>query len=298
MNFLKIISVTLTITIAISCSNKTSVNDAYGNFEAVEILISSQGNGEIMQLSLNEGDKLTEGQQIGYIDTIQLYLQKQQLIESIEAIKAKLPNINTQVDVLKEKLSKIKFEKNRVKRLVESEAANTKQLDDINSEIAITKKQIIATTSSLTTQKEGILAEVAPVVARINIIDDLIKKSIINSAINGTILTKYANKGELTVQGRPLFKIANIDTLICRAYITQTQLSDIKLGQKVTVFVDSKNEGSKQYSGKISWIASKAEFTPKVIQTKDERANLVYAIKIRVANDGYLKIGMPAEVKF
>ena len=297
-SYFKAIGLASTLLVAISCAEQVSTNDAYGNFEAVEILVSSQANGEIMQFIVQEGEKFKEGQQLGYIDTMQLHLQKQQLNESIKAIKAKLPNIDTQMGVLDEKLVKMEFEKKRIERLVKSQATNTKQLDDVNAEIAIIKKQIIASTASLKTQQKGLLAEVSPIIARIDILDDLISKSIIRQPVSGTVLTRYAHKGELTVQGKPLFKIADIDTLICRAYITQPQLSDIKIGQEVTVFVDSSKSGSKDYTGIITWVASKAEFTPKVIQTKDERANLVYAIKIKVANDGYLKIGMPAEVKF
>lgn len=284
--------------IAIGCTSDEIENDAFGNFEAIEVLVSAEGSGKIMDLIANEGARLEKGERVGLIDTIHLYLQKKQLLETIEAIKAKVPDIPTQIAVFNQKLIKLEYEKNRIERLVKSEVATTKQLDDIKSEIAITKKQLIATKTSLNTQQKGILAEISPIEASIAIIDEMIRRSIIVSPINGVVLTKFAHAGELTTQGKPLFKIADMDTLICRAYVSEPQLGEFKIGGKVTVLTDNPNGGLNEYFGIVTWVSNKAEFTPKVIQTKDIRVNLVYAIKIAVKNGGELKIGMPAEVKF
>lgn len=282
----------------LGCASDKNRCDAYGNFEAIEIFVSSQANGEILEFTIEEGDLLSANQQLGVIDTVQLHLQKAQLKNNIKALQATLPDIGSQINVLKQRLSKAEYEQRRVASLVKADAATTKQLDDIGAEVLLIEKEIIANKSSLTTQERGIIGSIPPIESHIDIIDDLIAKSIIASPINGTVLTKFAYSGELTAQGKPLFKIANIDELICRAYISEPQLSEIKLGQTVTVTIDSSTEGSKQYEGTITWVADKAEFTPKTIQTKEERINLVYAIKIKVKNDGFLKIGMPAEVKF
>lgn len=292
-----IIAISLVLTF-VACDSGREKSDAYGNFEAIEIIVSSEANGKILNFEIEEGDLLADRQFLGVIDTTQLHLQKVQLSKSIQAIQAKLPDVSSQVNVLKERLAKAKFEEKRIKNLVEAKAVTTKQLDDVKAEISLIEREIIATTSSLNIQQAGLLAEIPPVEAKIELIDDLILKSIIRSPINGTVLTKFAYSGELTSYGKPLFKIANIDELICRAYISEPQLSDVKLGDEVAVLIDSSDGGLKEYKGVITWISSKAEFTPKIIQTKEERINLVYAMKIKVANDGFLKIGMPAEVKF
>lgn len=286
------------VTTLISCNLNSKKSDAFGNFEAIEILVSSEANGKILQFEIEEGDNLSSNKQIGIIDTTQLHLQKIQLLESIKAIKAKFPNISSQINVLKERAAKAEFERKRLLKLVEAEAATTKELDNINLDISIIEREIKATKSSLRIQKRGLSAEIPPIISQIKIIDDLISKSIITSPINGTVLTKFSHSGELATQGKYLFKVANIDALICRAYISEPQLSEVKLGQTVTVLIDSPNGEYKKYSGVITWISSKAEFTPKIIQTKEERTNLVYAIKIKVENNGFLKIGMPAEIKF
>lgn len=292
-----IAAVALTATL-FGCNLNSEKSDAYGNFEAIEIIVSSEANGKIIEFDIEEGDNLSSNQQIGIIDTTQLYLQKVQLIESIKAIKAKFPDITSQINVLRERVTKAEVERKRLEKLIAADAATTKELDNINADIAIIKREITATKSSLNIQRRGLSAEIPPIESHINIIDDLISKSIISSPINGTVLTKFSHSGELATQGKYLFKIANIDALICRAYISEPQLSEVKLGQTVTVLIDAPNGELKKHSGVITWISSKAEFTPKIIQTKEERTNLVYAMKIKVKNDGFLKIGMPAEVKF
>ena len=296
-NLKNIVSVVCIIFLG-ACDGGNDKSDAYGNFEAIEIIVSAEGNGKLIEFNIEEGDKIAYGQRVGVIDTMQLYLKKRQLEETIKAVQAKLPDIASQINVLKERLSKARYEQKRLNNLVRSEAAMQKQLDDINAEVSLIEKEIIATNSSLTIQQRGLLAEVKPLEAQIKVIEDLISKSIIKSPVKGTVLTKFAQRGELTSAGRSLYKIADLDTIICRAYIGEPQLSGIKIGQKVTVLIDAPKGDYKSHEGKITWVADKAEFTPKVIQTKDERINLVYAIKIAVKNDGSLKIGMPAEIKF
>ena len=282
----------------VGCDSNVVTPDAYGNFEAVEILVSSEANGKILRLEIEEGDILVKDQVVGFVDTAELYLTKLQTRESIRSIRAKLPNISVQINVLEEKLRNAEFEQQRFKKLVESEAATQKQYDDLAAKVELIQKEIIANKSTLTIQQKGLLSEIPIMLASIDIIDDKIENSLISSPINGTVLTKFAYEGELASLGKPMFKIADISYLICRAYISETQLSEIILGQQVILSVDNRSEKTKEYTGKITWVSSKAEFTPKVVQTKEERVNLVYAVKILVANDGYLKIGMPAEVKF
>lgn len=286
------------LTAVAGCGTEDNTPDAYGNFEAIEILVSAEGSGKIKELSIQEGDILVKDSIVGLIDTINLHLQKMVMEQKIKAIYTRLPDISSQVDILNKRLDNAKYEKDRFKRLVNAEAATTKQYDDITAQIKVLESEIIATRSSLTTTQMGLLGEVAPIRAQIDLLDDLIGRSMIKSPLSGTVLTQFAYQGELISQGRPLFKIADISSLICRAYISETQLSMIKIGEIVTVTLDNQIDGTKEYKGKITWVSAKSEFTPKVIQTRDERVSLVYAIKVVVANDGYLKIGMPAEIKF
>lgn len=287
----------LTILLTLVGCSAENTPDAYGNFEAVEIVVSAEGSGKIIDLSIEEGDNISKNSIIGLIDTINLHLQKQVLKQNIKSLYTKLPDIASQINILKQRLSNAEYEQKRFKRLVEAEAATVKQYDDITAQIKVIESEIVATKSSLTITKQGLLSEIAPIEAQINVIDDLISKAIIKSPLEGTVLTKFAYAGESIQQGRPIFKIADMSSLICRAYISEPQLSEVKIGEQVTVIVDNQTEGAKEYKGIISWISSKSEFTPKVIQTKEERVGLVYAIKVVVVNDGYLKLGMPAEVK-
>jgi len=296
---IKVFSVIAAVGIVFTaCSSGDKDADAFGNIEAVEILVSSEGSGQIENLNIEEGDKLNVNQNVGVIDTMSLYLQKMQLQKSIEVIYAKLPDIVSEINVLKEKLANAELEQRRIRNLFKSEAATDRQLDDINSLVKVIKKQITATSSSLNIKQKGLLAEVAPISANIKLLDYRISKSNILSPVNGTILTKYAYSGEITALGKPLFKIANLDSLLCRAYISENQLEKVKLGGKVSVFTDTQKDTQKEFPGRVTWISDKAEFTPKVIQTKEQRMNLVYAVKVLVPNDGSLKIGMPARVKF
>ena len=284
-----------------SCSNKDGDYDASGAFEATEIIVSSEASGKIEYLNIMEGQQLEKGQQVGLIDTTQLYLQKMNLLSNIKGVRAQQPNIAAQTASIKEQITTLQREKQRTINLIEANAATQKQLDDINGQIEVLQKQLSASESTLQKSSQNITAQSSSMDIQIEQIEDRLKKSIITSPITGTVLNKYAEEGELANMGTPLFKIADIDNMILRVYVTNDQLSNIKLNSKVQVFVDQgkqDNESRKMYEGVVTWISDKSEFTPKTIQTKNERANLVYAMKVSVKNDGYLKIGMYGEVKF
>lgn len=281
----------------IACSNDNNNYDATGTFESEEYIISSEANGKILKLNFDEGDTLYKNQNVGLIDTTQLFLKKEQLYATINSLKNKLPDVETQLSTIEEQITAAEREKKRIEALAKSNSVSTKQLDDITSQLEVLKKQYNATKSNLTITQKSILSEINPIKTQIEQINDLIKKSIIVNPIDGIVLARYSKQDEITAQGKALYKIANLSEMTLRAFVSGNQLSNIKLGQKVKVYIDE-GENQKEYEGKIYWISSKAEFTPKTIQTKDERVNLVYAIKIKVKNDGFLKIGMYGEVKF
>lgn len=281
----------------ISCDGDTQKSDAYGNFEATEILISSEVNGKIQELSVVEGQRLEKGQQVGWIDSTQLYLKKQQLIASIAALKSKLQDIKPQIDVLLEQKSNLTRELERFTKLKADGAATDKQLDDIRGEIDVVNSKILATNSQLSNVNTGIKSEIHPLEIQIDQVNDQLSKCRIQAPNKGVVLAKYAEPGEVAVMGKPLLKTGDLDTLDLRVYISGDQLSQIKIGDQVEVLFDSP-KGLEKTKGTVSWIANEAEFTPKIVQTRDERVNLVYAIKVKVKNNGSLKIGMPGEVQF
>lgn len=289
--------VTLILTL-ISCSNNKNQPDAYGNFEATEIIVSSEATGKIINFVVDEGQNILKNQDICLIDTVQLYLQKEQIEASIYAITSKVRDVQVEINVLTEKKNALLKDKNRIEKLFKDSAATQKQLDDIESQLEILDKQEIATRRGLNITNNGLLAEIKPLQVKLKQLEDQIEKCKVKSPINGVVLNKFAEQGEFATIGKPLVKIANLDTLVLKAYITEVQLPEIKLGQKVYVYIDTKNNSLKKFEGIITFISSESEFTPKIIQTKEERVNLVYAVKINVQNDGTLKIGMPAEVKF
>jgi HlyD family secretion protein len=285
-------------TILFSCSNGNGDFDATGTFESEEIIVSTEAMGKLILFEVEEGMNLKQDQIVGVVDTTQLHLKKKQLQATIKAVLSKQPDIPTQLASIQEQIATAEREKSRIENLVKSDAATTKQLDDINSQLDVLNKQYDATKSSLTITKQGMRSETLPLIAQVEQIEDQINKSIIKNPIDGTVLTRYAKQDENTSAGKALYKIADLSEMILRAYINGDQLGQVKLDQKVKVYVDKGDGEQKEMEGEIYWASSKAEFTPKTIQTKDERANLVYAIKIRVKNDGYLKIGMYGEVKF
>ncbi|MDD2244236.1 MAG: HlyD family efflux transporter periplasmic adaptor subunit [Dysgonamonadaceae bacterium] len=298
MKSYSLLLLTIPFVILLSCNKNKGDYDATGSFEATEIIVSSQANGKILSLDVTEGDQLEQGKVVGIVDSTQLYLQKMSLLSNAKGVRAQQPDIQTQTAVIQDQIKTLEREKARVERLIAANAANQKQLDDIESQIEVLQSQLSAQTSTLRKSSQNISAQSSTLDIQIAQLNDQLEKTRIVSPITGTVLNRFAEAGELATMGTPLFKIANLDTMYLRAYVTNDQLAKIKLKDEVTVRVDDGEGGMKTYQGTISWISNKSEFTPKTIQTKDERANLVYALKITVPNDGFLKIGMYGEVKF
>ena len=274
-----------------SCNGNGDKADGYGNFEATETTISSEANGKLLSFDAEEGDILEKNTIVGLIDTVQLSLKRDQLLAAKNTVFSKSRNVLSQREVLKEQLKVAQNDQLRIANLIKEKAATRKQLDDINGQVNILQQQM----QSVETQNAPIVNEVKSIEVQVQQIEDQIQKSIIKNPVKGTVLVKYAEPNEVTAFGKPLYKIADLAEMTLRVYISETQLALIKVGQEVTVKIDA-GEQMKSNVGKISWISDTAEFTPKIIQTKEERVNLVYAIKIKVKNDGSLKIGMPAEM--
>jgi HlyD family secretion protein len=291
MKKLETIIITFILITLWSCTGNDEKADGYGNFEATETTISSESNGKLLSLDAEEGDMLEKNAIVGIIDTVQLSLKRNQLLAAKHTVFSKSQNVLSQREVLKEQLKVAENDQQRIKNLIKDKAATPKQLDDINGHIDILKQQM----KSVETQNVPIVNEVKSIEIQIQQIEDQIEKSIIKNPVKGTVLVKYAEPNEITAFGKPLYKIADLDEMTLRVYISETQLASIKVGQEVTVKIDAA-EQMKSYKGTVTWVSETAEFTPKIIQTKEERVNLVYAVKVLVKNDGSLKIGMPAEM--
>lgn len=277
-----------------ACSGNDGRSDAYGNFEATEYVVSAQASGSLLAFEAEEGATLDAGVPVGIVDTIQPALKREQLRAMRQAAGARIPNIIAQIDVLKEQKNVALVEKARLERLFKENAATQKQLDDVNGQIGVIDKQIV----SIETQNASILGEIRSLDAQIEQLDDQMAKCRIVNPVRGTVLATYVEPTEVVSYGKPLYQIADLSTMFLRAYVSGAQLPHLRIGQKVDVLVDESRSENRALKGEVSWISDKAEFTPKIIQTKEERVNLVYAIKVRVANDGSLKIGMPGEVRF
>jgi len=282
----------------LSCSSKNSKSDAYGNFETVEVLISSEIQGKLLQFTIVEGKYYKAGEIVGLIDTIQLALKRDQLIAQRNASATKISNIMSQIAVQDEQKGTLLVDKARTEKLMRDKAIPTKQLDDINGKIKVIDSQI----ASIKTQNSAVTNEIDAFDKQIAQISDQMTRCKIVNPINGTVLDKYIEPSEIAMPGKTLYKIADMDQMILRVYVSGSQLSSVKIGQKVSVFIDQNESESKadtkSLEGIISWVSPEAEFTPKIIQTKEERINLVYAVKVSIKNDGSLKIGMPGEIKF
>lgn len=280
-----------------ACTRGDGDFDASGTFEATEVVVSAEASGRIMAFTALEGDVLSVGQSVGYIDSVQLFLTKCQLLASAKAVVSRRPDVAKQIAAIKQQIATQQREKQRAENLIAARAGNQKQLDDINAQIDLLNKQLVAEESTLEKSVTGVNEESSALEIQVAQVEDQLQKCRIVSPVSGTVLVKYAQQGELATVGKPLFKLADVEHLFLRAYITSAQLTELKLGQSVKVFSDFGRDGRREYSGKVAWISDKSEFTPKTIQTKDERANLVYAVKIAVKNDGYLKIGMYGDMK-
>lgn len=278
----------------LSCNQSEDGADAYGNFEAREIIVSSQGNGQVLHFNVSLGKELSPRIQVGLIDTSQLYFSKQQLLAKKTSLKTKLKSIESQLAVLQAEKQIVETEKNRIKKLFDDGAATKAQLDNVEGRMDVLKARI----ESVKVEKQTIYAENEAVEAQINQVEDNIGKCKIMNPVKGTVLEKYVEAGEVATMGKPLYKIADLDVMELKAYISGAQLSDVMIGQKVMVSIDKNKEENIEMEGEIAWISGQAEFTPKIIQTKEMRVDLVYAFKVNVKNNGRMKIGMPGEVKF
>ena len=281
-----------------ACGNGAPKYDATGTFETTGVLVSAEASGRLLYFDIEEGMLLKAGEEVGVVDTVQLYLKKLQLEASLKSVEEQRPDILKQVAATKEQISAAQRERNRVANLLKVGAANQKQLDDAEDQLEVLRKQLVAQNSTLSNSHQSLTWQSSSVGIQVAQVEDQLKKCHITSPITGTVLAKYAEAGELTAMGTPLFKVADTEQMYLRAYITSEQLSQVKLGQKVTVFSDYGTDEHKQYPGVVTWISDTSEFTPKTILTKNERANLVYAVKIAVHNDGLLKIGMYGGVEF
>jgi HlyD family secretion protein len=288
-----LLGIIMGIALLSSCSNGKDKPDAYGSFETTEVTISSLASGKIMLFDVEEGQLLDSGQLVGYIDTTDLHLKKLQIMKQKNATGSRKEDLMSQIAVQEQNRENILIEKNRVIRLLKDGAATQKQLDDINSSLNLIDKQIV----SIKTQFRGIEDQISSTEQQIAQVCESIKNARIVNPIKGTVLTKFAENNEVTTFGKPLYKIADLREMQLRVYISGVQLPHIKIGEKVEVRIDKDEKTNSTLEGVVGWISQTAEFTPKTIQTKEERVNLVYAVKVRVLNDGSLKIGMPGEIK-
>lgn len=275
-----------------SCNNK-DVSDAFGNFEAVETTISSEANGRILLLNVEEGSELQQGDTVGMIDTTDLHLKRAQLLAQRSAVASKRENLYAQVAVYNQQKENLAKDRQRIANMMKEQAATPKQMDDVEGAIAVAGRQI----SAVQTQQSSLNEELRVIDVQIAQVEESIRRCYITNPVKGTVLSRFAETGEVTAFGKPLYKIADLSTMELRVYISGNMLSTVKIGQQAKVLIDGK-DAMRELSGKVSWISSTAEFTPKIIQTRDERVNLVYAVKLLVQNDGSLKIAMPAEVVF
>ncbi|MCB9341837.1 MAG: HlyD family efflux transporter periplasmic adaptor subunit [Lewinellaceae bacterium] len=281
-----------------ACQPEESGADAFGNFEATTTTVGAEANGRLLFLKAEEGQSLKAGELVALVDTTQLHLQMLQLQATIETLPQKLREAEPDVAVLEDQKRNVIRERDRVKLLLRDKAATPKQLDDMNGEIEVLEQRIAAARRSVQVANRGILSEQKPVAAQVDVLKEQLQKCYIYNPITGTVLTKLSEPSEVVGFGTPLYKIADLSSLTLRAYASAVQLQNIKIGQQVQVRVDDGENGYRELPGTITWIAGEAEFTPKTIQTKEERVNLVYALKVEVKNDGTLKIGMPGEVRF
>lgn len=285
--------ITAAAALLVACGGGPNEYDASGVFEATEVTVSARASGELVWFDPAEGQTVAADEAVGLVDTTQLYLQKMQLLGTLRAVDARRYDVGRQVASLGEQLSAQRREQARFGNLVRDGAATQKQLDDIAAAVATLEKQLAAQTATLASANASLDGEAQALAAQLAQLDDRIAKSVVASPIDGTVLARYAERGELAAQGRALFKVADLERMFLRVYITAGQLASIRLGQRVRVFADPGGDGRRrEYAGTVSWISDRAEFTPKTIQTRDERANLVYAVKVAVPNDGYIRSGM------
>ena len=282
----------------VACSSSDNEYDATGVFEATEVTVAAEQSGALMMFDVNEGDEIALGKEVGLIDTTQIWLKIQQAGATKAVYQSQKPDMEKQIAATRQQLVKARQDQQRYKELVADGAAPSKLLDDATNQVQVLQKQLDAQISSLNTQLSTLNSQLSTVDVQVSQLMDQLQKCHITTPIKGTVLEKFVERGEFVAVGKPLFKMADTQQMFIRAYVTSAQLKDIKIGQKVKVFADYGDGQKKEYEGRVSWISSRSEFTPKTIQTDDERADLVYAIKVAIKNDGYVKIGMYGEVSF
>ena len=281
-----------------SCGSNEKEYDATGTFESTEVTVAAEQSGALMKFDVNEGDEIALGEEVGLIDTTQIWLKIQQAGATKEVYQSQKPDTEKQIAATRQQLAKAKQDQQRYKELVNDGAAPSKMLDDATNQVQVLQKQLDAQISTLNTQLSTLNSQLSTVDVQVSQLQDQLQKCHIAAPIKGTVLEKYVEKGEFVAVGKPLFKMADTEMMFLCAYVTSAQLKDIKVGKKAKVFADYGDGQKKEYEGTVSWISSRSEFTPKTILTDDERADLVYALKIAFKNDGYVKIGMYGEVKF
>jgi HlyD family secretion protein len=287
-------TILIAIMIFAGCKNRQDNADAYGNFEATEVIVSAETSGRILNFYVEEGNNVDKGSPIALIDTTLLHLQKSEVDAGIKSVRTRINSINAQNEILIQQIENININITRIERMMKDDAATQKQYDDLTGQVAVLTKQIAANN----TQKSSIAAEIAVYESKKATLIEQVKRSRVTSPLNGTIIEKYAEEGEITVTGKPLVKIADLSVIRLKVYVSGAQLGKVKIGQECTVRIDRGEKDYQNYKGIVSWVSDKAEFTPKIIQTKEERVTMVYAVRIDVKNDGSLKSGMPGEVIF
>ncbi len=284
----------LTLILISSCNNGDKNADAYGNFESDEIIVSAQNTGELITFGAEEGNHLGIGDMVGYIDSVPLVLQRNQLMAQKNTLIAKRDNIRSQADVQSEQIKNLERETTRMENLYKGNAATNKQYEDMKGNLDVAKTQL----QSIETQFQSVLAESKVIDAQLKVLENQVSKCKIVNPVKGVVIEKYVNRGELVTVGKALYKIANLDEMELKVYVSGDQLSSIKIDDTASVFIDREEGKMMKFPGRVSWVSSEVEFTPKIIQTKEERVNMVYGVKLKVKNDGSIKIGMPGEVKF
>ncbi len=294
----KLITMASAALLLTACGNSEKEYDATGTFEATETTVSAEQNGTLLTFTINEGDEIEAGSEVGLIDTTQTWLKLQQARATQEVYQSQKPDMEKQTSATRQQLAKAQAEQQRYKELVADGAAPSKMLDDATNQVQVLQRQLAAQLSSLSTNTNALSKQMAATEVQIDQLRDQLRKCHIMAPLKGTVLEKYAERGEFVAVGKPLFKMADMEQVYIRAYVTSAQLQSIRTGQQVKVFADYGDGKKQEYDGTVSWISSRSEFTPKTILTDDERADLVYAVKVRVKNDGFIKIGMYGEVKF
>ena len=294
----KLITMASAALLLAACGNSEKEYDATGTFEATETTVSAEQNGTLLTFAINEGDEIKAESEVGLIDTTQTWLKLQQARATQEVYQSQKPDMEKQTSATRQQLAKAQAEQQRYKELVADGAAPSKMLDDATNQVQVLQRQLAAQLSSLSTNTNALSKQIAATEVQIDQLRDQLRKCHIKAPLKGTVLEKYAERGEFVAVGKPLFKMADMEQVYIRAYVTSAQLQSIRTGQQVKVFADYGDGKRQEYDGTVSWISSRSEFTPKTILTDDERADLVYAVKVRVKNDGFIKIGMYGEVKF